>query len=121
MNVFMMARILNYIVLFIRKPIVWFVIVILGLGVWSWRQSSEIDNLQATNQAQAQTIIQLELEQLTLHQALMEEKQAVEEQQKIANELKAKAETKREKVRVIFKDSPCANTDLPSGVIEQLQ
>ena len=96
-------------------------IVILGLFAWLWVQSRQIDSLKADNQNQAQTILQLELEQATLHQALMEEKQAVEEQQKIANELKAKTETKREKVRVIFKDSPCANTDLPSGVIEQLQ
>ncbi|MGX2973735.1 DUF2570 family protein [Ursidibacter arcticus] len=117
----MMAHILNYIVPFIRKPIVWLIVLILGLGVWSWRQSSEIDSLQATNHAQAQAIIQFELEQATLHQALMEEKQAVEKQQKFANELKAKSESKREKARVIFKDSPCANTALPSGIVEQLQ
>ncbi|MGX2974474.1 DUF2570 family protein [Ursidibacter arcticus] len=97
------------------------VAVILGLGVWSWYQGQKVDSLQAENHAQAQTIIQLELETATLHQALMEEQQAVEKQQQITNELKAKAESKREKVRIIFKDSPCANTDLPSGVIEQLQ
>lgn len=96
-------------------------VVILGLSIWSWRQSSEIDSLQATNQAQAQTILQLEQNQERLNQQLIAEQQAVIFQQKIANELKAKAESKREKVRVIFKDSPCANTDLPSGVIEQLQ
>lgn len=96
-------------------------IVILGLSSWLWVQSRQIENLEADNQNQAQTIIQLELEQLTLHQALMEEKQAVEDQQKIANELKAKAETKRDKVRVIFKDNQCANAHLPSGVVEQLQ
>lgn len=95
--------------------------VILGLSIWSWWQSSEIDSLQATNQAQAQTILQLEQNQERLNQQLIAEQQAVIFQQKIANELKAKAESKREKVRVIFKDSPCANTDLPSGVIEQLQ
>lgn len=96
-------------------------IVILGLGIWSWRQSQMISGLQATNQAQAQTISQLEQTQERLNQQLIDEQQAVIFQQKIANELKAKAETKREKVRVIFKDSPCANTDLPSGVVEQLQ
>ena len=96
-------------------------IVILGLGVWSWRQSSEIDNLQTANQAQAQTIIQLELEQLTLHQALMEEKQAVEEQQKIANELKAKAEQSREKVRIILQKEPCAQTAMPNDVIRGIK
>ena len=97
------------------------VAVILGLGIWSWRQSSEIDSLQATNQAQAQSILQLEQNQERLSQQLQAEQQAVEKQQQITNELKAKAESKREKVRIIFKDSPCANTDLPNGVIEQLQ
>lgn len=96
-------------------------LLILGLSVWSWRQSSEIDSLQATNQTQAQTISQLEKNQKMLNQQLQAEQKAVEQQQKLTNELKAKEETRREKVRVIFKDSPCANTDLPSGVIEQLQ
>lgn len=100
-----------------------YILIVLGaIYVFSlgWQQM-RISTLEAENSTQAQTIIQLELEQETLHQALMEEKQAIEQQQKLTNELKAKAETKREKVRVIFKDSPCANTDLPSGVIEQLQ
>lgn len=96
-------------------------IVILGLCSWLWVQFQQIDSLKADNQTQAQTILQLELERATLHQALMAEQQAVIFQQKLANQFKNQAESKREKVSVIFKESPCANTDLPSGIIEQLQ
>ena len=96
-------------------------LLILGLSVWSWRQSQMISSLQATNQTQAQTISQLEQNQEMLNQQLQAEQKAVEQQQKLTNELKAKAETKREKVRVIFKNNQCANTHLPSDVIEQLQ
>ena len=80
-----------------------------------------ISSLQAMNQTQAQTISQLEQNQEMLNQQLQAEQKAVEQQQKLTNELKAKVETKREKVRVIFKDNQCANAHLPDGVIEQLQ
>ncbi|MBN6711119.1 DUF2570 family protein [Haemophilus haemoglobinophilus] len=96
-------------------------LLILGLGVWSWRQSQIISSLQATNQTQAQTISQLEQNQEILNQQLQAEQKAVEQQQKLVNQFKSQAESKREKVRVIFKDNQCANTHLPSGVIEQLQ
>ncbi|OOS01307.1 hypothetical protein B0186_04115 [Canicola haemoglobinophilus] len=95
--------------------------VILGLGVWSWRQSQMISSLQATNQAQAQTIEQLNKTNEQLNNQLIAEQKAIEQQRELANQFKSQAESKREKVRVIFKDNQCANTDLPSGVIEQLQ
>lgn len=96
-------------------------IVILGLGVWSWWQSSEIDSLQATNQTQAQTILQLEQNQERLNQQLQAEQQAVEKQQRIANELKAKSEQSREKVRIILQKEPCAQTAMPSDVTDSIK
>ncbi|WP_336369069.1 DUF2570 family protein, partial [Avibacterium paragallinarum] len=51
-----MARILNYIVPFIRKysSLLW-LCVILGLCGWVWYQSQRISSLSAKNQMQAQT------------------------------------------------------------------
>ena len=95
--------------------------VILGLGVWSWWQSSEITSLETTNQAQAQTISQLEQNQEWLNQQLIAEQQAVEKQQKIANELKAKSEQSREKVRIVLQKEPCANTPMPSDVTDSIK
>lgn len=95
-------------------------IVILGLGIWSGYQYQKINNLIAKNQLQAQTISRLEMIQRNLQLALVQEQQAVVSQQKKVNELRKQTESRREKVRVIFKDSPCANTPLPRGIIEQL-
>ncbi|QIM65254.1 DUF2570 family protein [Frederiksenia canicola] len=94
--------------------------VILGLGVWSGYQYQKIGRLTAENQTQAQTILRLEASQQHLEQALLHEQQAVRSREKFANQLRKQVESKREKVKVIFKDSPCANTALPDGVIEQL-
>lgn len=121
MNVFMMARILNYIVPFIRKPVVWLVIVILGLGIWAWCQSQKISSLQTVSLAQAQTIEQLNNQNAQLNNQLQAEQSAVAEQQKLTVELHKSAEAKRGKVRVIFKSEQCAGADLPDGVIEQLR
>lgn len=85
----------------------------LGLGVALWVQTARLDSLHAKHAAQAQTLVQLN------HQ-LNAERQAVISQQQIANQLKAQSEQAREKVRIIFKDSPCANTALPAGVAHQL-
>lgn len=96
-------------------------IVILGLGIWSWRQSSEITSLQATNQAQAQTISQLEQNQERLNHQLQAEQQAVEKQRQITHELKTKSEQSREKVRIILQKEPCANTVMPDDVINGIK
>lgn len=95
-------------------------VVILGLGIWSGYQYQKIDSLIAKNRTQAQTILQLETAQKHLQLALKQEQQAVVSQRKVADKLRKQTESKREKVKVIFKDSPCANTALPDGVIEQL-
>lgn len=96
-------------------------VVILGLSIWSWWQSSEIDSLQATNQAQAQTISQLEQNQERLNQQLQAEQQAVEKQRQITHELKTKSEQSREKVRIILQKEPCANNPMPSDVIHGIK
>lgn len=94
--------------------------VILGLCLWLGYQYQKIDSLMAKNQTQAQTISQLEAMQQHLQLALEQEQQAVVFQQKKVTQLRKQTESRREKVKVIFKDSPCANTALPDGVVEQL-
>lgn len=96
-------------------------ILILGLCVWSWRQSSTITSLEATNQAQAQVITQLETNQKHLKTALAQEQQAVISQQKIASELKSQMENSREKVKVILQKEPCGVTTMPTDVIHSIK
>ncbi|QIM63159.1 hypothetical protein A1D29_07625 [Pasteurellaceae bacterium Orientalotternb1] len=95
--------------------------VILGLGSWLWIQGQVLSSLKAENQTQAQTISQLEQNQERLNQQLIAEQQAVEKQQRIANELKAKSEQSREKVRIILQKEPCANTAMPSDVTDSIK
>lgn len=94
---------------------------ILGLCGWIWYQSQKITSLRAENQTQAQTIIQLELEQKTLHTALEEERQAVIKQQEVASEFKKRAENSREQVKVILQKEPCGVTAMPSDVIDSIK
>lgn len=96
-------------------------IVILSLGVWSWRQSSEIDSLQATNHAQAQTILQLEQSQAQLKRQLEAEQAAVAKQERVANQLRTQVGQHREKVRVILQKEPCGVTAMPSDVIDSIK
>lgn len=93
---------------------------LLGLCVALWVQTQRIDSLKADNAAQAQSIEQLNRFNEQMNRQLKAEQQAVISQQKIANELKTKSEQVREQVRIIFKDSPCASTALPAGVVERL-
>lgn len=95
--------------------------VILGLGAWSWYQGQKVDSLQAENQVQAQTILQLEKNQERLSQQLQAEQQAVEKQRKVADELRTKSEQSREKVRIILQKEPCANTAMPRDVTDSIK
>lgn len=96
-------------------------VLILGLGGWCWFQGQMIASLQAENQTQAQTITQLELEQLTLQTALEAERIAVTKQQQFATQLKAKMEQSRENVRIVLQKEPCAVTAMPRDVIDGIK
>lgn len=95
--------------------------VILGLGVWSWYQGQKVDSLKAENHAQAQTILQLEQNQQRLTQQLVMEREAVEQQQRLSSQFRAKAEQSREKVKVILQKEPCGVTAMPSDVIDSIK
>lgn len=95
--------------------------VILSLCLWSWGQYQSILDLRAENQAQAQTIFAQEVVNKQLSAQLEEERLAIEAQQQVVNELKAKAESKREIIKSVLSTEPCAHTAMPRTVIEQLQ
>lgn len=92
------------------------VLIVLGLWIWSRYQHSNIIDLRAENQTQAQTIKQQEEANQALNAALQQEREAVIEQQqenaKIEDEANAKAET----IRTIIKTQPCARTRLPEPI-----
>lgn len=104
--------------------------IVAGLGGRAWYLQSVVSKmetaqtkLKAEIEEQATTIGFQENQIVRLEQALEREKQAVISQQKIANELKNRTQSKQEKVRVVFKTEkvPCANEPLPRAVIEQLR
>lgn len=102
----------------LTKPLI---ILILCLGVWLGYQSHQISNLRATNQAQAQIIKQQQLTNQQLSNQLEEERQAIERQQQITNQIRKESEGKREKVKLILEHEDAAKTLLPNSVLEQLQ
>lgn len=97
------------------------IVVILGLCLWSWGQYQNVLDLRAKNQAQAQTIFAQEVVNKQLSAQLEEERLAIEVQQQVVNELRAKAESKREIIKSALSTEPCAHTAMPRTVIEQLQ
>ncbi|MDY5107455.1 MAG: DUF2570 family protein [Actinobacillus minor] len=78
---------MSYFVAFIRNKGFFFVI-ILGLCFGLWFQSQKLTHLKAENLTQAQTIEHLNNAVEQMSNQLEQEKQAVEIQSKIANELK---------------------------------
>lgn len=96
-------------------------IVILGLGVWLWGQSQMIDNLRAENQTQAQTIAEQLKANQRLTDTLEQERQAVENSQKFANELRNKVEVAQNEIKSILTQDSCAKADLPNGVADSIK
>ncbi|WP_410681184.1 DUF2570 family protein [Avibacterium paragallinarum] len=118
----MMARILNYIVPFIRKysSLLW-LCVILGLCGWVWYQSQMISSLKAKNQAQAQTIQQLNHSLAEKTRQLSDERKATEKQTALEQTQREKAD---EDIQVIYKTikvQDCSRQRLPDDVIKRLQ
>lgn len=115
-----MGLILSYFVAFIRNKGFFFVI-ILGLCFGLWFQSQKLTHLKAENLTQAQTIEQLNNAVEQMSNQLEQEKQAVEYQQKITNELKAQMETERENVKTILIKEPCGGVAMPNAVIDSIK
>ncbi|MBN6067439.1 DUF2570 family protein [Aggregatibacter actinomycetemcomitans] len=95
-------------------------VAVLGLGVWSRYQHSNIVDLKAENQTQAQTIKQQEEANKALNIALQQERQAVIEQQQRNEEIEKAASENAETVKTIIKTQPCYRTKLPRSALERL-
>ena len=93
---------------------------ILGLCGWIWYQSDTISDIRAENQAQAQTIKQLEEANQALNVALQQEREAVIEQQQRNEEIERVALENVESVKTIIKTQPCYRTKLPQSALERL-
>ena len=93
---------------------------ILGLCGWIWRQSKNIDELRAENQVQAQTIKSQEQVNQSLKDTIEIERQAVEQQRVIHDEIKQASQDKIQAVRKIIKTQPCYSTRIHDDAIERL-
>lgn len=93
---------------------------ILGLCGWIWHQSKNIDELRAENQAQAQTIKSQEQVNQQLKDTIEVERQSIEKQRVIHDEIKQASQDKIQIVRKIIKSQPCYNTRIYDDAIERL-
>lgn len=93
---------------------------ILGLCGWIWHQSKNIDELRAENQVQAKTIKSQEQVNQSLKDTIEIERQAVEQQRVIHDEIKQASQDKIQAVRKIIKSQPCYNTRIYDDAIERL-
>lgn len=93
---------------------------ILGLCGWIWHQSKNIGELRAENQAQAQTIKNQEQTNQSLKDTIEMERQAVEQQRVIHDEIKQASQDKIQAVRKIIKTQPCYSTRINDDAIERL-
>lgn len=87
---------------------------------WIWHQSKNIDELRAENQVQAKTIKSQEQVNQSLKDAIETERQAVEQQRVIHDEIKQAAQDKIQVVRKIIKTQPCYSTRINDDAIERL-
>lgn len=87
---------------------------------WIWHQSKNIDDLRAENQVQAQTIKSQEQVNQSLKDTIEIERQAVEQQRVIHDEIKQEAQNKIQAVRKIIKTQPCYSTRINDDAIERL-
>ncbi|KNE76885.1 hypothetical protein RHAA2_10945 [Aggregatibacter actinomycetemcomitans RhAA1] len=95
-------------------------VAVLGLGVWSRYQHSNIVDLKAENKMQAQTIKDQEIANQKLKASLEEERNAVLQQKQINEEIEKAASENAETVKTIIKTQPCYRTKLPQSALERL-
>ena len=87
---------------------------------WIWHQSKNIDELRAENQVQAKTIKSQEQVNQSLKDTIETERQAVEQQRVIHDEIKQASQDKIQAVRKIIKTQPCYSTRINDDAIERL-
>lgn len=109
----MVARMVNKLMLI-------FLAVTVSLCGWIWFQHGAINDLKAKNQTQANLIAEQEKVNQSLKDTIEVERQAVEQQRVIHDEIKQASQDKIQVVRKIIKSQPCYNTRIYDDAIERL-
>lgn len=110
----MVARMVN-------KLILIFLAVTVSLCGWIWFQHGTINDLKAENQTQANLIAEQEKVNQSLKDTIEIERQAVEQQRVIHDEIKQASQDKIQVVRKIIKTQPCYSTRIHDDAIERLR
>lgn len=103
-----------------NKLILIFLAVTVSLCGWIWFQRTTINDLRAENQTQANLIAEQEKVNQSLKDTIEIERQAVEQQRVIHDEIKQATQDKVQVVRKIIKSQPCYNTRIYDDAIERL-
>lgn len=94
--------------------------VILALCGWIWHQHGAINDLRAENKAQANLIAEQEKVNQSLKDTIEIERQAIEQQRVMHDEIKQATQDKVQVVRKIIKSQPCYSTRINDDAIERL-
>ena len=98
-----------------------FLAIVISLCGWIWFQHGTINDLKAKNQTQANLIAEQEKVNQSLKDTIEIERQAVEQQRVIHDEIKQASQDKIQVVRKIIKSQPCYNTRIYDDAIERLR
>lgn len=104
----------------VNKLTLIFLAVAVSLCGWIWYQHGAINDLRAKNQAQASLIVEQEKVNQSLKDTIETERQAVEQQRAINDEIKQATQDKVQVVRKIIKSQPCYNTRIYDDAIDRL-
>lgn len=104
----------------VNKLILIFLAVTVSLCGWIWFQHGTINDLRAENQTLANLIAEQEKVNQSLKNTIEIERQAVEQQRVIHDEIKQASQDKIQVVRKIIKSQPCYNTRIYDDAIERL-
>nr|DAS03832.1 MAG TPA: Protein of unknown function (DUF2570) [Bacteriophage sp.] len=104
----------------VNKLTLIFLAVAVSLCGWIWFQHGTINDLKAKNQTQANLIAEQEKVNQSLKDTIEIERQAVEQQRVIHDEIKQASQDKIQVVRKIIKTQPCYSTRINDDAIERL-
>ena len=104
----------------VNKSTLIYLAALAGLCGWIWYQHGTINDLKAENQTQASLIAEQEKVNQSLKETIEAERQAVEQQRVINDEIKQATQDKVQVVRKIIKSQPCYNTRIYDDAIERL-
>ena len=98
-----------------------FLAVAVSLCGWIWFQHGTINDLKVKNQTQANLIAEQEQVNQSLKNTIETERQAVEQQRAMHDEIKQASQDKIQAVRKIIKTQPCYSTRINDDVLERLR